>query len=109
LGSPVQRKARLEEEARNYQLQLEREERERQRQLGQGRIDRLLDEAASLRRASDIRAYVDAMNVTFERHHGDRLGRDRALVKMGACRSRSDRSGQNGAFSRRHAGDDDAK
>jgi hypothetical protein len=52
----VQRKTRLEEDARNYQLQLEREELERQQQLEQARIERLLNEAASLRRASDIRA-----------------------------------------------------
>jgi hypothetical protein len=30
----------------------------------QARIDRLLDEAASLRRANDIRAYVDAVRTT---------------------------------------------
>lgn len=58
----VRRKARLEEDARTYQLQLEREERERQQQLEQARIGRPLDEAAALRRASDIRAYVDAVN-----------------------------------------------
>ena len=52
----------LEEDARNYQLQLEREERGRRQQLERARIDRLLDEAASLRRPSDIRAYVDAVN-----------------------------------------------
>jgi len=56
----VQRKAALEEEARQHQLQLEREERERQQQLEQARIDRLLDDAESLRRAMDIRAYVAA-------------------------------------------------
>ena len=56
----VRRKARLEEDARK--LQLEREERERQQQLEQARIGRPLDEAAALRRASDIRAYVDAVN-----------------------------------------------
>ena len=54
----VQRKARLEEEARNRQLELEREECER---LEQARIDRLLDEAESLRRATNIRAYVAAV------------------------------------------------
>jgi hypothetical protein len=43
-------------------LRLEREERERRQQLEQARIDRLLDEAASLRRATEIRAYVDAVN-----------------------------------------------
>lgn len=57
----VRRKAQLEEEACQHQLQLEREELERRRQLEQARIDRLLDEAASLRRATDIRAYVDAV------------------------------------------------
>lgn len=62
----VRRKAQLEEHARNYQLQLEREreERERQQRLEQARIDRLLDDAASLRRASDIRAYVEAVRIT---------------------------------------------
>jgi hypothetical protein len=50
--------------ARTNQLQLEREERKRQQQLKQARIDRLLDEAASLRRAVDIRAYVEAVKTT---------------------------------------------
>jgi hypothetical protein len=40
------------------------EERERQHQLEQSRVDRLLDEAASLRRAVDIRAYVEAVKTT---------------------------------------------
>lgn len=56
-----QRKAKLEEETRQHQVQLECEARERQQQLEQARIDRLLDEAASLRRATDIRSYVDAV------------------------------------------------
>jgi hypothetical protein len=60
----VQRKAQLEEDARNHQLQIEREERARRQQLEQARIDRLLDEATSLRRATDIRAYVDALRTT---------------------------------------------
>jgi hypothetical protein len=60
----VRRKAHLEEDARNRQLQVEREQRERQQKLAQARIDRLLDEAASLRRAMDIRAYVDAVKTT---------------------------------------------
>jgi len=46
----------LEEDTRNHQLQVEREEQERRQQLEQARIDRLLDEAPSLRRAMDIRA-----------------------------------------------------
>jgi hypothetical protein len=52
----VQRKARLEEELQRHLLELERQQRERQ----DSRIDRLLDETASLRRAADIRAYVPA-------------------------------------------------
>ena len=56
----LERKARLEEDAHN-QLHLERQERARQQRLEQARIDRLLDEAASLRRATDIRACVDAV------------------------------------------------
>lgn len=60
----VQRKAQLEEDARNHQLQVEREERERQQKREQDRIDRLLDEAASLRRAIDIRAYVAVVKTT---------------------------------------------
>jgi hypothetical protein len=60
----VQRKARLEEEERNRQLELEREERVRRERLEQARIERLLDEAASLRRANDIRAYVDAVRTS---------------------------------------------
>jgi hypothetical protein len=38
-----------------------RQERERRAKLEQARIDRLLGEAASLRRAADIRAYVAAV------------------------------------------------
>jgi hypothetical protein len=45
-------------------LQVEREERERQQQLEQSRVDRLLDEAASLRHVVDIRAYVEAVKTT---------------------------------------------
>lgn len=63
----VQRKAQLEAEAREQQLQAEREEREHQLKLEQARIDRLLDEAASLRRATDIRAYVEAVRRTATR------------------------------------------
>jgi hypothetical protein len=51
----VRRKAGLVEEIRNRQLQLEREELERRQRLEQARIDRLLDEAESLRKAMDIR------------------------------------------------------
>jgi hypothetical protein len=57
----AQRKAELEENARNRQVQIERAEQERQQRLEQARVERLLDEAASLRQATDIRAYVDAV------------------------------------------------
>lgn len=57
----VKRKAEREEELRQRQLELERQERERQQRLEQARIDRLLDEAATLRRATEIRAYVHAV------------------------------------------------
>jgi hypothetical protein len=56
----VRRKAELEEAARQRQLELERRALERRRQHEQDRIDRLLDEAAALRKATDIRAYVSA-------------------------------------------------
>lgn len=61
----AQRKAELEKVARNRQLQIERTARERQQRLEQARIERLLDEAASLRRAMDFRAYVDAVRAVF--------------------------------------------
>ena len=57
----VRRKAQLEEDARNRELQIEREEQQHRQRVEQARIDRLLDEAVSLRRAMDIRAYVDAV------------------------------------------------
>lgn len=60
----VERKAEREEEIRRHQIELERQERERQRKLEQARIDRLLEEAATLRRATDIRAYVYAVRLS---------------------------------------------
>jgi hypothetical protein len=42
-------------------LQIEREEQKRQQQIEQARIDRLLDGAESLRQATNIRAYVAAV------------------------------------------------
>ena len=59
------RKATLEEDARNRELQIEREEQEHQQRIEQARIDHLLDEAAALRRAGEIRAYVDAVRAVF--------------------------------------------
>jgi hypothetical protein len=57
----VRRKATQEEDARNRELQIKREEQEHRERVEQARIDRLLDEAVALRRATDIRAYVDAV------------------------------------------------
>jgi hypothetical protein len=42
-------------------LQIEREEQKRQQQIEQARIDRLLDDAESWRQATNIRAYVAAV------------------------------------------------
>jgi hypothetical protein len=42
-------------------LQIEREEQKRQQQIEQAKIDRLLDDAESLRQAANIRAYVAAV------------------------------------------------
>ena len=57
----VKRKAQLEADRRNRQLQVERDEQERQQQIEQARIDRLLGDAESLRQATNIRAYVAAV------------------------------------------------
>lgn len=62
----VKRKADLEEELRERERQGEREARERQAKREQARVDRLLDEPASLRRAADIRAYVIAVKQAVE-------------------------------------------
>jgi len=54
----VRRKAELIEEARCRKEEGERKERERLARLEQQRIERLLADAAALRQARDIRAYV---------------------------------------------------
>jgi hypothetical protein len=43
----------------------EREERERRQQFEQAKIERLLDEAASLRRANDFRASVSTSSFSW--------------------------------------------
>jgi hypothetical protein len=87
----VQRKARLEEEGASTPIPGRREEREPRRQLEQARIDRLLDEAASLRRAADIRAYVDVVttpvaretaSISSMRSSGGRNGRLRRRIAL---------------------------
>ncbi len=57
----VERKAELIEEIRERKAEAERQERERLVQLEKARVDRLLADATSLRRAGDIRAYVDGV------------------------------------------------
>jgi hypothetical protein len=57
----VQRKAALEEEAREKKRQAERAERERQKRLEQARIDRLLKSTAAFQQAGAIRKYVEAI------------------------------------------------
>ncbi len=58
----LQRKAELEEELRQHQLELERREQDRQQRLEQARIDRPRDEATSLRQARNIRHYPKLSN-----------------------------------------------
>ena len=57
----VERKAELIEEIRVRKEEAERQERERLIQLEKARVDRLLADAASLRKAGDIRAYVEGV------------------------------------------------
>ena len=57
----IERKARLEEEERQRQIQAERAERERQKRIEQGRIDRLLQDASAFYQAGQIRRYVEAI------------------------------------------------
>jgi hypothetical protein len=57
----VQRKAELEEQERKRKLEAERAEKERQRRIEQGRINRLLRDAAAFEQAGAIRQYVEAI------------------------------------------------
>jgi hypothetical protein len=59
----VERKAELEEEERKRKLEAERRERERLKRLEQGRIDRLLKDAAAFQQAAAIRKYVEAIQL----------------------------------------------
>jgi hypothetical protein len=65
----VQRKAKLEEEERKRKREAERAEQERQQRIEQGRINRLLRDAAAFQQAAEIRKYVEAIRLTLE---GDR-------------------------------------
>jgi hypothetical protein len=55
------RKAELEEEERKRKLEAERAQRERQKRIEQGRINRLLRDAAAFQQAGEIRRYVEAI------------------------------------------------
>ena len=54
----VQRRAELVEEQRKRRLEAERGERERQKRIEQGRVNRLLRDAAAFQQAGEIRRYV---------------------------------------------------
>lgn len=58
-GARKERKAQLEEAARQAAAEAIRKERERQERLEKERVERLLGEAASLARAREIRRYVE--------------------------------------------------
>jgi hypothetical protein len=60
----VQRKAELEEEQRKRKLEAERAERERQKRIEQGRVNRLLKDAAAFQQAGEIRRYVATIRDT---------------------------------------------
>jgi len=65
----LQRRLERIEEARKQKAEAERKERERIAALEKARVERLLDEAQALRRARDIRAYVDevkALNLNLD-------------------------------------------
>jgi hypothetical protein len=57
----VQRKAELEEQERRRKLEAERAEKERQRRIEEGRVNRLLRDAAAFQQAGTIRQYVEAI------------------------------------------------
>ena len=59
----VQRKAELEEEERKRKLEAERAEKERLKRIEQGRVDRLLRDAAAFHQAGTIRKYVEAIRL----------------------------------------------
>jgi len=59
----IKRKAELEEEERKRKLEAERAEKERQKRIEQGRINRLLKDAAAFQQAGEIRKYVEAIRL----------------------------------------------
>ena len=103
----VKREAGLEEELRRQELERQRKEREHQEKLAQARIDRLLDEAASLRRGSDIRAYVDAVERAIQRE-GTVTSNDDVAHWAAWARAQADTIDpvKNGRFLQRYEADD---
>jgi len=60
----IKRKAEVEEEQRKRKLEAERAEKERQKRIEQGRINRLLRDAAAFQQAGEIRKYVEAIRLS---------------------------------------------
>jgi hypothetical protein len=60
----IKRRAQLEEEQRKRKLEAERAEKERQNRIEQGRVNRLLRDAAAFQQAREIRKYVEAIRQT---------------------------------------------
>jgi hypothetical protein len=63
----IKRKAEVEEEQRKRKLEAERAEKERQKRIEQGRVDRLLRDAAAFQQAGEIRKYVESIKLTLTR------------------------------------------
>ena len=59
----IERKAELQEKARQQQQEFERRARELKAELERARADRLLGEASALARAQEIRRYVEAVRM----------------------------------------------
>ena len=67
----LQRKAKIIEDRRREKEEAERKERERQERLEKERVDGLLADAAALRKAQDIRAYVEEIKTLVETESPD--------------------------------------
>jgi hypothetical protein len=63
----IKRKAELEEEQRKRKLEAERAEKERQKRIEQGRVNRLIRDAAAFQQAGEIKKYVDTIRRTLAR------------------------------------------
>ena len=63
----IKRKAELEDEQRKRKLEAERAEKERQERIEQGRVNRLIRDAAAFQQAGEISTYVDTIRRTLAR------------------------------------------